>query len=173
MNLNSTTSRLANGLPNTDQRAGKYLSFRLAKDEFAIQVLRVREIMGLQEITVVPQTPPYMKGVMSLRGRAIPVIDLKVKLGMAETEPGPRSSTVVVQVESEGARLLMGVLVDAVLEVLTLKQGDFESAVPSGFERLGPYLLGVAKIKCRPKLLLDINLVLTEHEIHNLESVLV
>ena len=159
--------------PKADERAGKYLSFRLGKDEFAIQVIRVREIMGLQEITVVPQTPAYLKGVMSLRGRAIPVIDLKLKLGMPESDPGSRSSTLVVHLESEGGRLLIGILVDAVSEVLVLKPGDFEGSVPAGYQELSSLLLGVARIKGRPKLLLDINLLLTPHEMHNLEAVLV
>ncbi len=159
--------------PKPDERAGKYLGFRLGRDEFAIQVLRVREIMGLQEMTIVPQTPAYMKGVMNLRGRAIPVIDLKLKLGLPESEPGPRSSTIVVHLESEGGRLLMGILVDGISEVLTLKAGEFESALPAGHEQLTPYLLGVAKIKGRPKLLLDISSVLTPHELHNLEAVTV
>ncbi len=159
--------------PKPDERAGQYLGFRLGRDEFAIQVLRVREIMGLQEITIVPQTPAYLKGVMSLRGRAIPVIDLKLKLGMPESEPGPRSSTIVVHLESEGGRLLVGILVDGISEVLTLKAGEFENPLPAGHEQLTPYLLGVAKIKGRHKLLLDINLVLTPHELHNLEAVII
>ena len=173
--MKSTAAPLASPtLPlKSDDRAGKYLGFRLGKDEFAIQVLRVREIMGLQEVTVVPQTPAYLKGVMNLRGRAIPVIDLKMKLGMPVSEPSPRASTIVVHLESEGGRLLMGILVDGISEVLTLKAGEFESPLPDGHEALGPYLLGVARIKGRPKLLLDINLVLTPHELHNLEAVLV
>ena len=173
--MKSTAASLRTGTApaKVDERSGKYLSFRLGKDEFAIPVTRIREIMGLQEITVVPQTPAYLKGVMSLRGRAIPVIDLKLKLGMPESESGSRSSTLIVHLESEGGRLLIGILVDAVSEVLTLKPGDFESPVPAGYEELAPRLLGVAKIKARPKLLLDINLLLTPHEIHNLEAVLV
>ena len=173
--MKSSTAHLpsATAPHKADERTGKYLSFRLGKDEFAIQVLRVREIMGLQEVTVVPQTPAYLKGVMSLRGRAIPVIDLKLKLGMPETEPSARTSTVVVHVESEGGRLLMGIVVDTIAEVLTLKSGEFENPVPTGYEMLAPFLLGVAKIKGRAKFLLDINLVLTPHEIHNLEAVLV
>ncbi|MDQ2946423.1 MAG: chemotaxis protein CheW [Acidobacteriota bacterium] len=173
--MKSSTAHLPSvtALHKADERAGKYLSFRLGKDEFAIQVLRVREIMGLQEVTVVAQTPAYLKGVMSLRGRAIPVIDLKIKLGMPESEPSARTSTVVVHVESEGGRLLMGIVVDAIAEVLTLKSGEFENPVPAGYEMLAPFLLGVAKIKGRAKFLLDINLVLTPHELHNLEAVLV
>ncbi len=173
MKLTAAHLSSATAPQKADDRAGKYLSFRLGKDEFAIQVLRVREIMGLQEITVVPQTPAYLKGVMSLRGRAIPVIDLKLKLGMPASEASARTSTILVHVESEGGRLLMGILVDVISEVLTLKSGDFENAIPAGYQMLAPYLLGVAKIKGRAKLLLDVNLVLTPHEIHNLEAVLV
>lgn len=173
--MKSPPTHLPSGVAhsNPEERAGKYLGFRLGHDEFAIQVLRVSEIMRLQEIIPVPQTPPYLKGVMRLRGRAIPVIDLKRKLGMPESELAPRASTIVVHIESEGGRLLMGILVDAVSEVLTLESGQCEKTVPAAYAGLAPYLLGVARVKGRPKLLLDINRVLTPHELHHLEAILV
>lgn len=160
-------------LQEGDERAGKYLSFRLGKEDFAVPVLSVREIMARQDVTVVPQTPAYLKGVMNLRGRAIPVIDLKLKLGIPETGPGTRPSIVVIHVESEGGRLLVGLLVDSVSEVLQLKTAEIDRTTPAGHQALTPYLLGVAKLKARFKFVLDINLVLTPHEVHNLEAVLV
>src|SRR5580704_15606028 len=102
----------------TDQRAGKYLTFILGREEFAIQVLRVREIMGVQDITAVPQTPSYVKGVINLRGKVIPVVDLRLKFGMPEQEYTQRTCIVVVQIEQAGSRMLTGVVVDEVSEVV-------------------------------------------------------
>src|ERR1700734_3063720 len=82
---------------SADPRSGKYLTFRLAREEFAIQVLRVREIMGLQDITAVPQTPHYMKGVINLRGKIVPVIDLRSKFGFPEVAGTPATGIIVVQ----------------------------------------------------------------------------
>jgi purine-binding chemotaxis protein CheW len=83
------------GAASTDPRSGKYLTFRLAREEFAIAVLRVREIMGMQDITAVPQTPHYMKGVINLRGKIVPVIDLRMKFGFPEVEATPATCIIV------------------------------------------------------------------------------
>jgi purine-binding chemotaxis protein CheW len=158
--------------PKADERAGKYLSFRLGKEEFAIKVLIVREIMGMQEITSVPQTPAYVKGVINLRGKVIPVIDLRLKFGLPEAEYTQRTCIVVVQVAHEAGKMLMGVIVDGVSEVLTLQAADIEDTPDFGDGVPTPYLLGMAKIKGKVKILLDINLVLTAQEVHRLESAL-
>src|SRR5512132_3165065 len=92
----------------TDSRTGKYLTFRLAREEFAIQVLRVREIMGMQDITAVPQTPHDMKGVINLRGKIVPVVDLRLKFGFPEVETTPATCIIVVQLRSGKDTLLMG-----------------------------------------------------------------
>src|SRR5580704_14693026 len=89
-----------------EQRAGKYLTFQLGNEEFAIQVLCVREIMGVQEITAVPQTPGYVKGVINLRGKVIPVVDLRLKFGLAEIEYTQRTCIIVVEIQGEADRLL-------------------------------------------------------------------
>jgi purine-binding chemotaxis protein CheW len=154
-----------------DQRAGKYLTFQLGKEEFAIQVLRVREIMGVQEITAVPQTPPYVKGVLNLRGKVIPVVDLRLKFGMQEAEYTQRTCIIVVQIDQDGARVLTGIVVDGVSEVLTLSPGDLEDTPDFGRGVATPYLLGMAKIKGTVKILLDINMVMTAQEIGGLADV--
>src|ERR1700746_3849963 len=82
-----------------DRRTGKYLTFQLAQEEFGISVLKVREIMGLQEITGVPQTPPHIKGVINLRGKVVPVIDLRLKFGMPAAEYTHRTCIIVTQVQ--------------------------------------------------------------------------
>jgi len=156
--------------PKVDQRVGKYLTFHLGNEEFAIQVLRVREIMGIQEITAVPQTPSYVKGVLNLRGKVIPVVDLRLKFGLPELEYTPRTCIIVVQIESESGKLMIGVIVDAVSEVLTLQAADIEDTPDFGSGVATPYLLGMAKIKGKVKILLDINMVLSAQELQVLPS---
>lgn len=155
-----------------DSRAGKYLVFHLGREEFGIQVLKVREIMGIQDITAVPQTPPYVKGVINLRGKVIPVVDLRLKFGLPELEYSQRTCIIVVQVQGETAQLMMGIVVDGVAEVLTLAEADIEDTPAFGKEVSTSYLLGMAKIKGKVKILLDIDEVLTTRELEGLEAVI-
>lgn len=147
-------------LQKVDQRAGKYLTFGLGHEEFAIQVLRVREIMGVQEITAVPQMPGHVKGVINLRGKVIPVLDLRLKFGLPEIEYTQRTCIIVAQIQSDAGSLLIGVIVDAVSEVLTLQSGEIEDTPDFGGGVATPYLLGMAKVKGKVKILLDIDKVL-------------
>jgi purine-binding chemotaxis protein CheW len=163
----------------TDARAGKYLVFQLDREEFAIPVQNVREILGVLEITHVPQTPNFVKGVINLRGKVIPVVDLRLKFGMEAAAHTHRTSIVVVQVkvlpahaaEENGPRdtLLMGVIVDAVAEVLAVAAADIEDTPSFGHEVAVPYVLGLAKIKGKVKILLDIAQVLTAGELAHLD----
>jgi purine-binding chemotaxis protein CheW len=152
----------------TDARAGKYLTFGLGKEEFAIQVMRVREIMGVQEITAVPQTPECVKGVINLRGKVIPVVDLRLKFGMPPQAYTQRTCIIVVQIEHDDARLLTGVVVDEVSEVVTLQSGDIEDTPDFGRGAAVPYLLGMAKLKGKVKILLDINRVMSDSDVRGL-----
>jgi len=147
----------------TDARAGKYLTFQLAKEEFAVQVMHVREIMGVQEITAVPQMPMHVKGVLNLRGKVIPVIDLRLKFGLPEIEYTQRTCIIVVQVEGLAGRVSTGIIVDGVSEVLTLQSADIEDTPDFGMGAATPYLLGLAKIKGKVKILLDIDKVVQEN----------
>src|SRR5947208_5274334 len=104
----------------SDMRAGKYLTFHLVQEEFGVRVLKVREIMGLQEITAVPQTPAHIKGVINLRGKVVPVIDLRLKFGISTSEYTQRTCIIVTQVQGETGAILMGIIVDGVSEVLNL-----------------------------------------------------
>lgn len=156
----------------TETLAGKYLTFRLGREEFAIQVLRVREIMGIEEITAVPQTPSYVKGVINLRGKVIPVVDLRLKFGLPELEYNQRTCIIVIQVTAAAAATLMGIVVDGVSEVLNLAGGDIENTPEFGNGVTTPYLMGMAKIKGKVKILLDINHVLTTQELHGLDAIL-
>jgi purine-binding chemotaxis protein CheW len=150
------------------QRQGKYLVFQLAREEFGVQVLKVREIMGLQEITAVPQTPGFVKGVINLRGKVIPVVDLRLKFGLDDVEYTQRTCIIVVQVPQANGPMLMGAVVDGVSEVLNIQDAEIEDTPDFGAEMTLPYIMGMAKIKGKVKILLDIDRVLTSQEVTSL-----
>jgi len=154
------------------EQAGKYLTFELGREEFGIQVLKVREIMGIQDITAVPQTPAYVKGVINLRGKVIPVVDLRRKFGLPEIEYTQRTCIIVVQVSGEAGPMLMGIVVDGVSEVLNLATADIEDTPDFGDGVATPYILGMAKVKGKVKILLEIDQVLTSQELDGLRSAL-
>jgi purine-binding chemotaxis protein CheW len=143
-----------------DPRAGKYLTFQLDREEFGIGVMQVREIMGLQDITVVPQTPGHVRGVINLRGKVVPVLCLRSKFGLPRTEDTPRTCIIVVQVEGEAGPIQIGVIVDSVLEVLNVCAAELEDTPDFGTGQSTAYLLGMAKVKNTVKILLNINAVI-------------
>jgi len=160
MASNATVAQETEVRTRADERSGKYLIFPLGREEYGIQVLKVREIMGVQDITAVPQTPPYVKGVINLRGRVIPVVDLRMKFGLPEVEYGQRTCIIVVQVEGPGGAMHTGIVVDGVSEVLNIAASDIEDTPDFGRDTETPYLLGMAKTKGKVKILLDIDEVL-------------
>ncbi len=151
-----------------NDRGGKYLTFHLSNEEFGIQVMKVREIMGLQEITAVPHTPHYTKGVINLRGKVIPVVDLRLKFGMPPAEYTHRTCIVVTEVDGDGSHLLIGAVVDGVSEVLNINATDIEDTPDFGGEVRTAGLLGMAKSKGKVKILLDIDEVMTSQELNAL-----
>jgi purine-binding chemotaxis protein CheW len=154
----------------SDDRGGKYLVFELGREEFGVRVLKVREIMGIQDITAVPQTPSHVKGVINLRGKVIPVVDLRLKFGLPEQEYTQRTCIIVVQVRSEAGPMLMGIVVDGVAEVLNLAATDIEDTPDFGDGTATPYLLGMAKVKGKVKILLEIDRVLASTDLHALNA---
>ena len=156
----------------TGKRAGKYLIFHLGQEEFGTGVLDVREILEMQDITPVPHTPPHLCGVINLRGRVIPVIDLRLKFGLAPMHATQRTCIIVVRTVQEDGELLMGMTVDGVVEVLTLAEGDIEDTPDFGPGVATPYLTGIAKVKGRVKILLDIHHVLNTTEFKGLSALL-
>jgi purine-binding chemotaxis protein CheW len=154
--------------PVMDHRAGKYLAFHVGPEEFAIDVQGVREIMGMQTVTAVPHTPVYVKGIINLRGKVVPVVDLRLKFGMAATEYTARTCIIVVNVSGDGGGVLMGVIVDAVSEVVNISGGEIENPPDFGEGVNIPYLIGIAKTKGKVKLLLNIEKVLTTTEMTDL-----
>ncbi|HTP85854.1 MAG TPA: chemotaxis protein CheW [Bryobacteraceae bacterium] len=156
----------------TDSRAGKYLAFQLGREEFAIQVLKVREIMGIQDITAVPQTPVFVKGVINLRGKVIPVIDLRLKFGLEAIEYTQRTCIIVVQVRGDVTTIQVGLVVDTVSEVLNLAGADIENTPDFGSQLTTPFILGMAKVKGKVKILLDIDRVVSAQEMAGFGSLL-
>jgi purine-binding chemotaxis protein CheW len=155
-----------------DARAGKYLTFQLANEEFGIRVLKVREIMGVQEITAVPQTPAHVKGVINLRGKVIPVIDLRLKFGVPAAEYSQRTCIIVTQIAGEhSSAILMGIVVDAVSEVLNLSAQEIEDTPDFGEDIGAEYLLGMAKVKGKVKILLDIDRILSTQDLQKLNAI--
>ncbi len=155
-----------------EERAGKYLAFHLGPEEFGIQVLKVREIMGIQEITAVPHTPLHTKGVINLRGKVIPVVDLRLKFGMPEVPYTQRTCIIVTEVEGESGPMMIGAVVDGVSEVLNLAVADIEDTPDFGGEVATTGLLGMAKVKGKVKILLDIDHVMTHQDLNDLGNLL-
>lgn len=142
--------------------AGKYLTFRLHDESYGIDVLKVREIIRLTNITAVPQMPAYVRGVINLRGKIIPVTDLRVRFGFPEAQNTDLTCIVVVQVKlADGKTTQMGLIVDGVEEVINITAGDIEETPDFGAQIATDYILGMAKIKGFVKALLDIDCVLT------------
>lgn len=139
--------------------AGKYLTFALGDEEYGLPVLRVREIIKMLDITVVPQVPHHVKGVVNLRGKVIPVVDLRAKFGFQEVAYTDRTSIVVVEVVGRASKVMLGVIVDAVSEVLNIAAEELEPTPEFGAHVDTDYLMAVAKVKGRVKILLDLDRV--------------
>jgi purine-binding chemotaxis protein CheW len=144
----------------TAQLAGKYLTFALADEEYGLPVLRVREIIKMMDITEVPQVPPHIKGVLNLRGKVIPVIDLRLKFGFAPGEVTSRTCIIVVEVALASSRVMMGIIVDHVSEVLNIVADEIEQTPEFGDRVSTDYIRGMAKVKGTVKILLDLDRVL-------------
>jgi purine-binding chemotaxis protein CheW len=146
-------------------REGKYLTFTLAGEEYGIGILKVKEIIGIMAITTVPQTPEYMKGVINLRGKVIPVVDLRLKFEMEAIDYTERTCIIVVEIEGNNRKIQMGIVVDAVSEVMNIKAGDIEDTPNFGSRLNTEYILGMAKTGGKVKILLDIGKVLSDNEL--------
>lgn len=142
--------------------AGKYMTFKLAAEEYGVEILKVRDGIGLMEITRVPRTLPFIRGVINLRGTVIPVVDLRLKFGMDQTELGEQTVIIVVQFTSGEREMTMGILVDEVQEVLDIAAEAIEPPPDFGSESIETdFILGVGKSENRVIFLLDIGRVLS------------
>jgi purine-binding chemotaxis protein CheW len=148
-------------IPNTAAKAGKYLTFLLGREGYGISVLKVREIIRLCDVTPVPQMPEHVKGVINLRGKIIPVVDLRIKFNLASTAETEHTCIVVAQVTLDsGGKTMMGVVVDAVEEVVQIAVQDIEPTPEFGTQLDMSCIMGMAKIRGVIKALLDIDRVI-------------
>ncbi len=152
------------------QKEGKYLTFTLADEEYGIGILKIKEIIGMMPITPVPRTPTFVKGVVNLRGKVIPVIDLRIRFGLKAMEYTDRTCIIVVEIAGESGSIMVGLVVDTVSEVLNIKTNDIEETPAFGANLDTDYILGMAKMEGGVKILLDIDKVLRSEEITLLEK---
>ena len=149
-----------------DPRAGKYLTFFLSNEEYGVEILKVQEIIGRMPITPVPLTSKYIRGVINLRGKIHPIMDINVKFGMDQTEITDETCMIVIKTAS----LMMGILVDKVSEVVTIASGDIEDTPSFGADVNPEYLLGIGKTGGKIRMLLDIDKVINASDIINLKK---
>ncbi len=141
-------------------KEGKYLTFALAHEEYGLEILKVREIIGYMEVTAVPQTPHYVRGVINLRGQVIPVVDLRSKFGMETTDVTDQTCIIVVEIERGEDTFSTGIVVDHVQEVLDIEGKSIEEAPEFGSSVNTDFILGMGKIGDSVKILLDIDKVM-------------
>ncbi len=142
-------------------KGGKFLTFFLAGEEYGLEILKVHEIIGMLPITRVPRTPDYIRGVVNLRGKVIPIVDLRAKFSMAREDDDQETCIIVVQVRG----VQIGIVVDRVSEVASIADADIEPPPPFGADVPTDFLLGLGKAGGRVKLLLDIERVLSSAEV--------
>ena len=145
--------------------AGKYLTFILEAEEYGIEILKVREIIGLMDITEVPRTPECIRGVINLRGKIIPVLDLRAKFGMESVSNTAKTCIIVVDMIADEITTHMGVLVDTVCEVLDIKAEEIEPSPSFGNDDACHFILGMAKRKGKVKILLKVAEILQTKDI--------
>lgn len=150
------------------QLAGKYLTFLLGEESYGIEILKVQEIIGMQAITRIPRTPDYVKGVINLRGKVIPVIDLRLRFGMEAAEVSRKTCIIVVQVSKSDISVTMGIVVDEVSEVLEIAADEIEPAPGFGTRVETSFIMGMAKTENAVKILLDIDKIMSEGEMETL-----
>ncbi len=143
---------------------GKYLTFSLAGEGYGIGILKVKEIIGMMPITMVPGTPDFVKGVINLRGKVIPVADLRRKFRMEDMDYTERTCIIVVEICGHGGSVLMGIVVDSVSEVISIKRAEIEDAPVFGSALNTNYILGLAKINKGVRILLEIDKVMNWEE---------
>jgi purine-binding chemotaxis protein CheW len=155
----------------TGAHGGKYLTFAIGKEEYGLEILKVREIFGVMEITAVPRMPPHVRGVINLRGQVIAVVDLRTKFGMERAAQTEHTCIIVVEIYRAGRKFNTGIIVDKVSEVLSIAAENIEEAPSFGEAVNTDFILGMGKIGQSVKILLDIDKVLSTDEAIQIESI--
>lgn len=149
-------------LKRNSAQEGKYLTFALGKEEYGLEILKVREIIGYMSITAVPRTPEFVKGIINLRGQVIPVIDLRLRFGMAQADITEQTCIIVAEINQNGRTFNAGLIVDRVQEVLDIDGKNIEETSALGSAIQTDFILGIGKVENTIKILLDIDQVLGE-----------
>ena len=168
--MEASTDIMDQAIKVMEEREGKYLTFTLADEEYGIGILKIKEIIGMMPITTVPQTPEFVKGVINLRGKVIPVIDLRLRFGMESIDYTERTCIIVVEIPGLSGTVMIGIVVDSVSEVLSIKGDEIEETPTFGTKLNTDYILGMAKMDGGVKILLDIDRVLSRDEMNILEE---
>jgi purine-binding chemotaxis protein CheW len=174
MNQASTGSPTLGGSESVQKATasgGKFLTFHLGGEEYGLEILKVQEIIQMVSITRMPRTPEFVRGVINLRGKVIPVVDLRLKFGMEEKEDTDRTCVIVVQVTHDGKVVTIGLIVDEVSEVVDIRAEQIEPPPSFGADVEGDFILGMGKLGKKVVILLDIQRVLSTSEIVSLEEV--
>lgn len=150
--------------------SGKYLTFNLKDEQYGINVDFILQIIAIPDITPIPRTPNFVKGVINLRGKIIPVIDLRIRFGLTEQAYNDRTSIVIIKLKKDHTEIYIGVIVDKVIEVLDIHEKDLEKTPAFGIQLDTDYILCMAKVKSKVVTLLNINKVLSEDELTLLEK---
>lgn len=161
---------------NKDQRTilarpGKYLTFMLGEELYAVDILKVQEIIGMQSVIRMPKTPAYVRGMINLRDRVIPIIDLRLKFDMEHKEDTRRTCIIVLQVAINGRQVIIGAVVDEVSEVIDLSQNELQPAPSFGSALDTHMIIGIGRTKEKVIMLLDADTLLSTEEIFSLKEV--
>ena len=153
------------------ERAGKYLTFSLGGEIYGLEILKVQEIIGMMSVTRVPRTPEFIRGVINLRGKVIPVVDLRIKFGLDYQEDTEKTVIIVVQVTRGDSQVTMGTIVDEVSEVMDISGSQIEPPPSLGTGVETDFILGMGKIGDKVVMLLDVDRVLTGGEVEIIDQV--
>ncbi|WP_020590096.1 chemotaxis protein CheW [Desulfobacter curvatus] len=168
--MNEQTNSMNKAVADMTIKTGKYLTFSLESEEYGIGILKVKEIIGMLPITSVPRTPEFVKGVINLRGKVIPVIDLRSKFDMKSISYNDRTCIIVVEIDASDSTVLIGIVVDTVSEVLNIKEDEIEETPAFGTKLDTRYILGMAKQDGGVKILLNIDKVLSSDEMTAIQN---
>ncbi|HOG65741.1 MAG TPA: chemotaxis protein CheW [Spirochaetota bacterium] len=152
-------------------RPGKYLTFKLGEELYAVDILKVQEIIGMQSVIRIPKTPQYVRGMINLRDRVIPIIDLRLKFDMEHKEDTRRTCIIVLQVSVDTRQVIIGAVVDEVSEVIDLNQDELQPAPSFGSALDTHMIIGIGRTKEKVIMLLDADTLLSTEEIFSLKEV--
>jgi len=170
MNTSSAGQELGTITIARSALAGKYLTFVLANEDYGLEILKIQEIIGMMKITSMPRTPDYVRGVINLRGKVIPVLDMRRKFDLPVTEDTNRTCIIVTQIENGDGKLTTGIVVDLVSEVLDIATSQIDPPPDFGGGIETRFILGLGKVNDRVIMLLDINSILTSDDIKIMQA---